>query len=233
MNDVGNNSTNPKIFLKPTDLSYHLNSYEKRLSTFLTCDRFPVHSRAVQRQFAANGLYMEFHSDYLLVCKTCLKYVLINPNLLLASTSCSDWKNIKYPCACNTALTEYDMLENFLNNWNFFTRYIPGHLLNPKLMDVCKRGFYPTKFAITKCFCCNYVVPFIGNKHSRYCIVEKALREMVSPNAPICSKCHMMPITVRALPCTHMSLCALCLISCIKCPISSCDENVQCIEFKN
>jgi hypothetical protein len=217
--------------MKP-DVDERHSTYEKRLATFITCDRFPPGTREVQRQFAANGLYMEFDPDYLMICDYCRSYVMINVNMLLVSTPECDWQGLKYPCTCNKVVRrENQMKKNFIRLWPYYLRYVSNDLLNPKMREIAENGLYPSKFSVTKCFCCKFVVPFLGDKHSRYCIIDKVLKEKFPPG-PLCTQCSMMPVTVCSLPCQHKSLCAVCLVTCVKCPAPNCDMNIEYIKFE-
>lgn len=220
------------IFLRP-HIESRVDTYEKRLATYLTCDKFPENSRSLQRQSASRGLYMEFKSDYLLVCTFCKNYSTIDANLLLASTSEEFWKNAFLKCDCFKKVSPAQNKFVFSVCWPFYTRYVPEYLLNEKMIDFAKKGIIPSRFAVTKCFCCKVILDNVDGLHSEFCIVDRAMKEKSVDAAPLCKQCNMMPVTVRALPCTHMTFCAMCLVSCTKCPINQCFMNVECIEFKN
>jgi hypothetical protein len=217
------------IFWKPF-IEHRYDSYEKRLASYVTCDRFPSNSRALQRQFASNGLYLEFASTVLLVCSNCGCFRIIIPTVLCASTAHEHWNCLTYPCKCNESYSIEQQQQNFNRCWPSFTRFFPECLLNPALKDVASRGLILMKFALTKCFCCRHILPYLDSPRSKFCIVGKALREKLT--GPLCSQCKMMPVTVRALPCLHVTVCAMCLIGHVKCPQSLCNMNVDCVQFK-
>lgn len=216
-----------KIFMRP-EIDSNVSSFEKRLASFSRCDE---NSAANRRWLAFLGKYLEFSPYVLLVCSKCGAFTKIDVNLLLASTPNWAWNGITYPCPCNISMTERDHLSNFAFCWPMFTRYIDETLLNPQLKEIAKRGIIPTRFAVTKCFCCQFFVPKIDSPHSKFCIVKKFMGQVIKTSSPVCPLCGTFAVTVRALPCKHSTLCVMCLVSKETCPARLCRSGIVCIEF--
>ena len=216
-----------KVFVKPVVNSLY-DTYEKRLRSFSPCDRFNASNRDVQRFYASQGLYFEFTRSFLMNCFKCGKYIFIDQELLLVSTPDVYWINLRVPCKCYEALDESEYERNLETFWPYYLRYFAVDYLNPDLKFLAEKCIFPSKFGMPKCFCCSSIIPFLDSPHSAFCLVPKAVRSAVY--GPLCGNCKFLEVTVRALPCAHVSLCAICLIGKDKCP--ECNQKMDCIEFK-